>query len=145
MKTVEILQGKPEDIVKILRLMKKSHESWMKDFPDYDEGCAMVWIAEVLSRGLVLNAELGGRLVGTIGFTPAKLPWNKLTLHLRSEWFTLADPAVEGLREQLLRKAWDIAKARGMSLLLNIPAQHDTALTQACDNRMFSSYWVGDK
>lgn len=140
MTTVVISRGGAEDIIKILKLMQKSHEEWLSRFPMPIEHQAAHWISNIIAHGLVLNATLGGRLVGTAGFIVSHFPWNQRERNLTSVWLYLADPPISGLRNKLVERAKEFAMKRNMDLFINLPYHMESEDDRDNSARIQSSY-----
>lgn len=120
-KSIQIVQAMPEDAVKILKLIKKCHDIHNPDLPEIIDRFAIPWITDVVCFGLCFNACLNGRLVGSIGFSTQKTPWNKYQEHLQSQWFHVMDNYIDKARLALILSAKEEALNQEQEMQVSIP------------------------
>lgn len=91
------------DSVNIVRLIKEGYaETPAKSIGELDEQKLLEYVTATLRHAFVVVADQGGRILGSLGVAPIRLPWcNSVTM--AETWFAVKDAyRARQLPEQLL-------------------------------------------
>lgn len=74
------------DVVNILRLMERAHETSGNRYPPIEPSRAIDWINRTIAEGYVVAAVRDGRIIGSMGLGPYRHPWNAEQWFATNEW-----------------------------------------------------------
>ena len=77
------------DFSDICRLIAAWHDETPMNYPAWEEAASIHWIADTIADGavFVLIDEESSKIIGSIGLSGQKYPWNKSVWVLECEWF----------------------------------------------------------
>lgn len=79
------------------------------------------WVNNVLEKGYCVVAEEDGRIVGTMGMTFTKFPWNDKEWIMNNEWLHVdIGHRKGGTARKILDKVLDFAKEKNIPLTMGI-------------------------
>lgn len=119
MTRVVIRQAKAVDASNLYRLLDEAH----KDNPLYppkDPTLGLLWIANTLSSGYVIVADVSGRLVGSLALTNYQFPYSP-QWYMYLEWLFVQKPfRADGAFDALMAAAHAYADEKGAPILAGI-------------------------
>ncbi len=127
-------RAEPIDAAKILKFIRAAHVRHGDRSPAWIDRFALLWVTDVVCRGVVVNATVEGRVVGSIGLALESFPWNPYVQHLRGQWLHVLDNFVDSeVRDALISAAMGAAVEQEAELEIDVPdylwRQEDKALT----------------
>lgn len=121
-KTIELGMARAMDCIKMCKLIVKSQHPYTQLRHEAIDSNIVDWVNEVIARGYAVNATVGGRLVGTMGFSLNRYAWNRTKTFYQQEWLCML-PNYNGLgvEERMMDKVMRIALKNRADVYANSP------------------------
>lgn len=116
---VQIRPASPMDSVNIVRLIAEGYrQTPAKDLGKLDEQRLLEYVTTMLRHAFVVVADQNGRILGTLGVMPVRLPWAPAVVQTET-WFAVTEAyRTRRIPEQLLDAVEDMLEMTGQAALL---------------------------
>lgn len=120
-KEVVIRRAEIADAISILKVLKKHIRNDLDHLPEPNHNDMIRWIIDIIDTGLVLVADMGGNIFGSIGGKLGCYPWNLSAPLFIGEWYCI----LPGYSEKkvgvaLLQKARSIANMKQINVMFTL-------------------------
>lgn len=74
--TIKIRPARPDDVVNIVKLLRKGWREQVVEYAEIDDLRGYAWILGIIEEGFIAVADLSGRIVGAACASPFRPPWS---------------------------------------------------------------------